>query len=61
MLGRLRVTLDDAEYSALLKLSDRELRGVPDQARHIVRRELERLGYLEATTTTSEATTCSAV
>ena len=59
MLGRLRVTLDDAEYSALLKLADRELRGVPDQARHIVRRELERLGYLEATTT-KEAAPCPA-
>ncbi len=59
MLGRLRVTLDDAEYSALLKLADREMRGVPDQARHIVRRELERLGYLEANPT-QEAATCPA-
>lgn len=45
-LDRIRVTFDDAEYSALLKLADRELRGVSDQARHIVRQELERLGLL---------------
>jgi len=46
-LDRIRVTFDDAEYSALLKLADRELRGVSDQARHIVRQELERLGLLD--------------
>lgn len=58
MLERVRILLDNAEYSAILKLADRELRGVSDQARHIVRRELERLGYLETTPATPEAVPC---
>lgn len=46
-MERLKVTLEDSEYSALLRLAEEELRGVSDQARHIVRRELAKLGLLE--------------
>ncbi len=46
-MERVKVTLEDSEYSALLRLAERELRGVSDQARHIVRSELARQGLLK--------------
>ncbi len=37
-----KVSLAPEEYSALVRLCDRELRDVPDQVRHIVRETLRR-------------------
>ena len=47
-MQRVKLSLEDTEYSALSRMADKELRGVSDQARHIVRRELERQGLLKA-------------
>lgn len=46
-MQRVRLSLEDTEYTALSRMADKELRGVSDQARHIVRRELERQGLLK--------------
>ncbi len=43
---RLKLPLDQAEYSALLKVSQDELRNPVDQARFILRQELERRGLV---------------
>ncbi len=43
-----KVTLAPEEYSALMRLCDRELRDVPDQVRHIVRETLRRQRLLTA-------------
>lgn len=43
---RVRVTLNDDEYKALIKLSERELRSVPEQVRAVVRERLRRAGLL---------------
>ena len=44
---RVKIPLEQAEYSALLKAALAELRNPCDQARYIIRRELERAGLLE--------------
>ena len=44
MIKRLTVTLEQPEYSALLKVAVAELRDPPDQLRQILRAELERRG-----------------
>jgi flagellar biosynthesis regulator FlaF len=44
MVNRITVTLEQAEYSALLKLAGEDLRGPADQLRHILRVELENRG-----------------
>ena len=44
MVNRLTVTLEQPEYSALLRMAVAELRSPPDQLRHILRTELERCG-----------------
>jgi hypothetical protein len=46
MTNHLRVFLTPAEYTALLKVSQEELRAPTDQARHILRLELTRRGAL---------------
>lgn len=51
MVNRLRLTLEQDEYSALLKIAVAELRNPEDQARFIIRRELERAGLLPASVT----------
>jgi hypothetical protein len=48
MISRITVSLEQPEYSGLLKMAVNELRTPPDQLRHILRQELERLGYLSA-------------
>jgi hypothetical protein len=48
MVNRIKLTLEQDEYSALLKMAVSELRNPPDQARHILRQELSRRGYLPA-------------
>ena len=48
MTTHLRVLLTSAEYDALLKVSQEELRTPADQARHILRLELTRRGALSA-------------
>ncbi len=46
MINRLRIILEQPEYSALIKLSGREVRNPADQVVVIVRNELIRLGLL---------------
>lgn len=46
MVNRIKLTLEQPEYSALLKLATSELRAPDDQARYMVRQELERRGLL---------------
>lgn len=46
MLNRLKILLEQPEYSALIQLSEKELRTPADQARLIVRLELIRRGLL---------------
>ena len=46
MTTHLRVLLTPAEYTALLKVSQEELRAPADRARHILRLELTRRGAL---------------
>jgi hypothetical protein len=49
MINRLKILLDQPEYTALLKLSEQELRNPADQARLMVRQELIRLGLIPTT------------
>jgi len=46
MITRLKLTLEQAEYSALLKAASCELRNPADEARFILRAELMRRGLL---------------
>jgi hypothetical protein len=48
MIARLKIPLEQKEYSALLELGAQELRDPVNQARFIIRRELERAGLLAA-------------
>jgi len=41
-MEQVKVTLAPEEYSGLVRLCETELRSVPDQMRHILRRELQR-------------------
>jgi hypothetical protein len=45
-IARLKLPLEQAEYEALLKAAAGELRNPTDQARFILRQELERRGLL---------------
>jgi hypothetical protein len=47
-MQRVRLDLGPDEYSGLVRLSEREIRPVPDQARFIVRQTLEAAGFLQA-------------
>jgi hypothetical protein len=49
IVTRLKLPLEQAEYTALLKVAGDELRNPTDQARFILRQELERRGLLTAT------------
>lgn len=55
-MERVKVTLDDAEYKAIVKLSERELRPVSEQIRAIIRERLRRTGLLNER---QEAAPCS--
>lgn len=59
-MARLMIHLEDDERAAIWRMAEHERREPRQQAALIVRRELERLGYLEATTTTTEAQPCPA-
>lgn len=54
MIARLKITLSQAEYTALYHSALADLRSPSEQAHFLLRRELERLGYL--TYKTSEST-----
>jgi hypothetical protein len=54
MVNRVTLTLEQPEYSALLKVALAELRSPQDQARYILRRELERHGHLASQTQGAE-------
>ncbi len=47
MITRLKLTLEQHEYSALLKIARAELRNPADQVHHLLRQELFRLGLLK--------------
>jgi len=47
MVARMKLILGDDEFRALYQLSKVEMRGLSEQARFIIRKELERLGLLE--------------
>ena len=47
MVARIKLTLRQTEYSALLKMAVAELRNPADQARYLLRCELTRRGLLE--------------
>lgn len=49
MLTKLTIVLSDEERIALQKLGEQEMRGMKDQARYLVRNELQRRGFLEDT------------
>ena len=49
MLNCLKVLLEQPEYSALIRLSERKMRTPADQVRLIVRLELVRRGLLQDT------------
>ena len=46
VVTRIKIPLEQAEYSALLKAALSEMRNPADQARFILRQELERRGLL---------------
>jgi hypothetical protein len=48
MLTRLTIVLSDEERIALQKLCEQEMRGMKDQARYLLRAELEHQGLLDA-------------
>ena len=56
MVNRLRIVLEQAEYSALLKVAQAELRSPEDQLRHILRAELERRGLVALVQADTRAT-----
>lgn len=49
MLNSLKILLEQPEYSALIHLSEREMRTPADQVRLILRQELVRRGLLQDT------------
>lgn len=48
MVNRLKLTLEQAEYTALVKMALGELRSPADQVRFILREEAQRRGLLPA-------------
>ena len=48
IVTRLKMPLEQVEYSGLLKIADNELRNPVDQMRIILRQELERRGLLSS-------------
>ena len=48
MVNRVTVTLEQPEYSGLLKMAIEELRNPPDQIRFVLRQELKQRGLLPA-------------
>lgn len=57
MFTNINIKLKDGERAALYKLAERERRDIRDQAAYIVRRELERLGFMEPEVTYDETQT----
>ena len=51
---RITISMEQRERAALMKLARSELREPRDQARYIIRRELERLGLLSTVDATQE-------
>ena len=50
MVNRIKLVLEQDEYSALLAVARSELRNPADQARHILRQDLLRRGLLSGDT-----------
>lgn len=46
IVARIKIPLHQEEYSALLRMAERELRPIDMQARWIIRCELKRHGFL---------------
>jgi hypothetical protein len=47
-MERLQLYLDSAEYAALARLAEQDLRPIPNEARHLVREALVEVGLLQA-------------
>lgn len=60
MVDRVKLVLEQDEYSALLKVAISELRNPADQARHILRQDLMRRGLLPSDTPPVTAPTTAA-
>lgn len=45
-VARIKIALDQEEYSALLDAGENDLRNAESQARFFIRKELERRGFL---------------
>ena len=54
MLERMTVRLSTEEREALERLAQTEVRDFRDQARHIIRVELERLGFIKLVTNSDQ-------
>lgn len=46
-MERLRLSITATEYEALVRLAERELRPIPDQARAVLRERLQETGLLK--------------
>jgi len=55
-MQRVTFHLDAREYESLVCLCERDLRGVPDEVRHLLRVVLKRRGYLRRGSDEREAT-----
>jgi hypothetical protein len=55
MVVNVKVTLEQEEYTALGKYAFDDMRSIPDQARYIIRKELDCLGYLQVDPKTHQA------
>ena len=55
-MERVRLDFDTAEFEALSRLADRNLRRIPNEARHIVRQALQDAGLLRRPWRPSELT-----
>jgi hypothetical protein len=60
VVNRVKLVLDQDEYSALLKVAISELRNPADQVRHILRQDLMRRGLLPGDTPTPAPSTAAA-
>jgi hypothetical protein len=56
VVAKLRLPLEQDEYAALSTVAERELRNPVDQARFILRQELERIGVLRIEPATENPT-----
>jgi hypothetical protein len=54
-MERVRLDFDATEFEALSRLADRNLRPIPNEARHIVRQALQDAGLLRQSSESTDA------